>query len=98
MIDDAHGNKDCATYRHFEDVIARDDIDAVLISLPDHWHAIPAIAAAQAGKHIWGEKPLSHTLVEGRAMVDAVQQNVPRRVLSLRMVGALPSTGQINLS
>jgi len=75
IVDRTQGNEDCATYVHFEELIARDDIDAVLLSLPDHWHAIPAIAAANAGKHIWGEKPLTHKLAEGRAMVDAVDRN-----------------------
>lgn len=75
FVDNHYDNTDCATYHNFEEICARDDIDTMLISLPDHWHAIPAIAAANAGKHIWGEKPLSHTLVEGRAMVDAVKKN-----------------------
>ena len=43
--------------------------------LPDHWHAIPAMMAANRGLDIYGEKPLSHTLVEGRAMVEAVKKN-----------------------
>ncbi len=41
------GNKDCAAYHDFRELLARDDIDAVALSLPDHWHAIPAIEAAQ---------------------------------------------------
>ena len=44
------------------------DIDALSLALPDHWHSIPAIMGARAGKDIYGEKPFSHTLVEGRAM------------------------------
>ncbi|MBI2424010.1 MAG: Gfo/Idh/MocA family oxidoreductase [Candidatus Hydrogenedentes bacterium] len=75
FVDGANGNQDCAVYNDFEEMFARDDIDTILISLPDHWHAIPAIAAANAGKHVWGEKPLSHTLAEGRAMVEAVERN-----------------------
>lgn len=75
MVDEAYGNKDCATYARFEELIARKDLDAVMIALPDHWHAIPAIAAAEAGLDIYGEKPLSHTLVEGRAMCEAVKRN-----------------------
>lgn len=67
-----YGNKDCAAYGDFRELIARDDIDAVSLGLPDHWHAIPAIAAATSGKDIFGEKPLSHDLREGRAMCDAV--------------------------
>ncbi|MEA3366376.1 MAG: Gfo/Idh/MocA family oxidoreductase, partial [Candidatus Hydrogenedentes bacterium] len=74
-VDRAYGNTDCATYTRFEDLIARGDLDAVSIALPDHWHAIPVIAAADAGLDIYGEKPLSHTLIEGRAMCDAVKRN-----------------------
>jgi len=67
-------NKDCAAYHHFRELLARDDIDAVALSLPDHWHAIPAIEAAKSGKDIFGEKPLSHTFNEGRAMCEAVKR------------------------
>ena len=65
-------NKDCAAYHDFRELLARQDIDAVSIGLPDHWHAIPAIAAARSGKDIFGEKPLSHNFKEGRAICDAV--------------------------
>lgn len=65
--------KGCAGYRDFREILGRDDIDAVLISLPDHWHAIPVIEAAKAGKDIYAEKPLSFSIVEGRAMVEAVR-------------------------
>jgi len=64
-------NQDCKGYKDFREIIARDDIDAVCISTPDHWHAIPAIAAAKAGKDIFCEKPISHNLAEGIAMVKA---------------------------
>ena len=67
-------NKSCAAYHDFRELLARDDIDAVSIGLPDHWHAIPAVAAARSGKDIFGEKPLSHNLREGRAMCDAVKR------------------------
>jgi len=67
-VDNTYGNGDCATYRDFRQLLARKDLDAVSIALPDHWHSIPAIAAAKAGLDIYGEKPLSHTLKEGRAM------------------------------
>ena len=70
-----YGNQDCKGYKDFRELIARQDIDAVAISTPDHWHSIPAIAAANAGKDIFCEKPLSHTLSEGIAMVDAVRKN-----------------------
>jgi predicted dehydrogenase len=64
--------KGCAAYEDFRDVLRRKDIDCVLIAVPDHWHSIPVIEAARAGKDIYGEKPLSLTISEGRAMVNAV--------------------------
>ncbi|MBI1371222.1 MAG: gfo/Idh/MocA family oxidoreductase [Phycisphaera sp.] len=74
-VNKKYGNKDCKTYHDFREVLGRKDIDAVSIALPDHWHSIPAIMAANAGKDIYGEKPISHTLTEGRAMADAVARN-----------------------
>ncbi len=73
-VNKRYGNKDCASYSDFREVLARKDIDAVCLSLPDHWHSIIAIEAAKAGKDIYGEKPFSHTLNEGRAMVNAVKK------------------------
>jgi len=75
MINQAYGNKDCAIYNESEELLARNDLDAVMIALPDHWHALPAIAAAKAGLDIYGEKPLSHSLVEGRAICEAVKRH-----------------------
>lgn len=69
-----YGNEDCAAYKDFRELIARDDIDVISLATPDHWHALPAIAAAQAGKDVYGEKPFSHDLREGRAMVRAVER------------------------
>jgi predicted dehydrogenase len=73
-VDRWYGNKDCRTFHDFREMIARDDIDVLSIGLPDHWHAIPAIEAAKSNKDIYGEKPLSHSLVEGRAMCNAVKE------------------------
>ena len=73
-VNDAYGNKDCAAHADYRELLARGDIDTVMLGLPDHWHAIPAIEAARAGKDIFGEKPLSHDLREGRAMCDAVKR------------------------
>jgi predicted dehydrogenase len=70
-----YGNQDCKGYKDFREIIARKDIDAVAISTPDHWHGLQAIAAANAGKDIFCEKPLSRTLGEGIAMVNAAQKN-----------------------
>lgn len=74
IVNDHYENKDCAVYHDFRNLLARDDIDAVCISLPDHWHSIPVIEAARSGKDIFGEKPLSHSFNEGRAMCDAVKR------------------------
>ena len=67
--------KGCDAYVDFRELIGRKDIDAVLICTPDHWHAIPTIAAASAGKDIYCQKPLSLTIAEGRAMSDAVNKH-----------------------
>ncbi|MBA4017268.1 MAG: gfo/Idh/MocA family oxidoreductase [Pirellula sp.] len=64
----------CAAYADFRELLARDDIDAVVISTPDHWHAIPAIMAAHSGKDVYCEKPLSVFIAEGRAMVAAARE------------------------
>jgi predicted dehydrogenase len=66
--------KGCDTYGDFRELLARDDIDAVVISTPDHWHAITVIQSAMAGKDIYCEKPLSQTIEEARSMVDAVRR------------------------
>ncbi|KAA5545946.1 Gfo/Idh/MocA family oxidoreductase [Roseiconus nitratireducens] len=62
-------------YDDFRQVIDRDDIDAVVIATPDHWHAIQTITACDAGKDVYVEKPLSITVREGRAMVNAARRN-----------------------
>jgi predicted dehydrogenase len=73
-VNESYNNKDCAAYRDFRELVARDDIDAISMATPDHWHAVTAIASAKSGKDIYGEKPFSHDLKEGRAMVNAVNQ------------------------
>jgi len=71
----------CMTYRDFRELLDRKDIDGVLIVTPDHWHAAHAIAAANAGKDIYLEKPLTYTIAEGRKLVKAVRQN--KRILQV---------------
>ncbi|MCH2162575.1 MAG: Gfo/Idh/MocA family oxidoreductase [Phycisphaerales bacterium] len=63
--------RECAGYTDFREMMADPGVDAVMIGTPDHWHALPAITACRSGKHVYCEKPLSRTLVEGRAMADA---------------------------
>jgi predicted dehydrogenase len=64
----------CDEYNEFEELLARDDIDAVLIAVPDHWHAIVAIAACKAGKDVYCEKPLSLTIREAWEMVEVARR------------------------
>lgn len=73
------GTADCAAYNDFREIIARNDIDAVCIATPDHWHAIPTIAALESGKDVYCEKPLTHNIHEAITVMDAVKKN--RRVL-----------------
>jgi hypothetical protein len=73
-VDKRYGNSDCATYRAFEEILARRDIDAVSIAFPDHWHGIVAVLAARAKKDIYGEKPLAHNFAEGLAICEAVRR------------------------
>ncbi len=62
-------------YQLYEEMLGRDDIDGVIIALPDHWHALAAIDAMEAGKDVYCEKPMAHTVREGRAMVNAARKN-----------------------
>ena len=73
LVNDRYRSKDCATYNDFREVMARDDIDAVLIGTPDHWHAIITIEACKSGKDVFCEKPECLTIRQGRAMVEAAR-------------------------
>ena len=65
---------DIPIYNDFREILGRKDVDAVVIAVPDHWHAAVAVRAAEAGKDIYCEKPLSLTVKEGRAMVNAARK------------------------
>lgn len=67
-------NDNVTRYKDFRQLLDRKDIDAVVIATPDHWHAVQAIMACQAGKDVYVEKPLSVTIVEGRKMVEAAKR------------------------
>ncbi len=72
-VNEAYTNEDCRTYSDFREVLARDDIDAVVISTPDHWHVPLSILAAKAGKDVFCEKP-TLTIEEGQALIDVVKR------------------------
>ena len=74
IVNDNYGNTSCATYHDFRELFARRDLDAVSIAMPDQWHAILSISAARSGLDIYGEKPLTHSLAEGRALCNAVKR------------------------
>jgi predicted dehydrogenase len=67
--------KSAKGYKDFREMFAKANLDAVVIAPPDHWHGIMATTAARLGLDIYGEKPLAHTLKEGRAIVNAVKQH-----------------------
>ncbi len=66
--------KDVKVYRDYRDILARDDVDAVLICVPDHWHSVMAIDAMRAGKAVYCEKPMVRTVAEGPQVVEAQQE------------------------
>ncbi len=74
-VNTKYGNQDCKAYHDYRELLARDDIDAVMIAIPDHWHALVATAAANRKKDIYGEKPLARTIREQQTIVRAAQQN-----------------------
>jgi len=74
-VDGKYNNNDCAAYLDFRDLLARDDLDAAMLALPDHWHGIISVAALEAGLDVHGQKPLARTIKEGRAICDAVNRN-----------------------
>ena len=74
-INENYQNKDCAAFHDYRELLARKDIDAVMIAVPDHWHALAYVEAARQKKDVYGEKPLAKTIAEQQAIVRAVQQN-----------------------
>ncbi|MCC7491503.1 MAG: Gfo/Idh/MocA family oxidoreductase [Fimbriimonadaceae bacterium] len=70
-VDQKYQQQTCRAYSDFRELLARDDIDCISLATPDHWHAIPAVLALAGGKDVYGEKPLTHSLAEGRAVADA---------------------------
>ncbi len=74
MADARYGNTDCAMYRDLRALLARPDIDAVLIATGDHWHALASILAAKAGKDVYSEKPCGITIALCQALDDTVRR------------------------
>ena len=75
-MDKAAGNTDrkVKKYQDYRELLEDDSIDAVVIASPNHWHALHTIHACQAGKHVYVEKPASHSIWEGRKMVEAAEK------------------------
>ena len=69
----------CDVHGDFRKLLDRKDIDAVIIATPDHWHALTTVRACEAGKDVDCEKPLTLTIAEGRAMVDAARKHKAHR-------------------
>lgn len=72
-VNAAYKNSDCQAFADFREILARKDIDAVVISTPDHWHVLMSVMAARAGKHVFCEKP-TRTIEEGRVLIEAIRK------------------------
>lgn len=73
-VDSRYGSAECEAYEDYRELLARNDIDAVLIAVPDHWHVLIGIEAARQGKHMYYEKPVGRTVQEAKALRAAVRR------------------------
>lgn len=73
QVNAAYANQDCAAIADFREMLGRDDIDAVVISTPDHWHVLMSVMAARAGKDVFCEKP-TRTIREGQVLVEVLKE------------------------
>jgi predicted dehydrogenase len=95
--------KNCAAFADFRELLEKQDVDAVQICTPDHWHAYQTVYCARKGKHLYGQKPLSLNIGDGRLMVDAVNEagitwqtgSQQRSDLYFRTVAELVRNGRI---
>ena len=102
-VDRKNGNQDCATYIDLRELLARDDIDAVMVATGENWHAMASILAAKAGKDIYSEKPPAHTIAEGRALAETIKRygtvyqcgTQRRSLLRFRFVVDLARSGKL---
>lgn len=75
LVDEAYGNQDCVLFRDLRDLLARKDIDAVLVATGDRWHAAASILAAEAGKDVYSEKPCGITIGACQELADAMHRH-----------------------
>ncbi len=75
IINTKYGNTDCKKYKDYREFLENEKLDAVCISVPDHWHSLTYIAAASKKMDIYGEKPLARSIAEGQQIVKAAQKN-----------------------
>jgi predicted dehydrogenase len=75
QVDQKYGNSDCAVYNDYRELLAREDIDAIMTATPDNWHSLIGIEAARNGKHMYYEKPLAMSVVEAKAIRNAVKHH-----------------------
>jgi hypothetical protein len=74
LVDAHYRDQACAAYADFREVLARPDIDAVIVATPDHWHVLIALAAVRAGKDVYLEKPMGLSVAEDQALRAAVRE------------------------
>ena len=75
IVNERNQNSDCRTYEDYREFLEKEKLDAVCISVPDHWHSLTYIAAAEKKINIWGEKPLARSIRESQEIVKAVRKN-----------------------
>jgi len=74
MVDQRYDNQDCAVYSDFRELLARPDIDAVIIAPGDRWHTPMSVLAMRAGKDVYSEKPCTMSIAEGRTLIDTARR------------------------